>query len=464
MQGARCKARDVRCTPPNRIIKRKDFMVYFNLVEKRSIYYRFWRRWLGRFFTAVYYRRFVVKGVEYLPPVGTPHLIVGNHQNGLLDALCVLFGLPERHTPIFLARADIFKKPAVAKILCFLKILPVYRQRDGKDQLEKNDQIFDFAARMAGEGFSVTLFPEGHHQEGHYLGQFKKGFARIAFAAAERKHFPPDMVVVPAANYYKRHRGLRTEAMLVFGPPVPLSDYYDIYKENPVRAMVLLAQELENRVRDMMLDTPNVAQYAAMDAWRELARKPEERGVEAQLAADKAWAEKVRQMPQEEVEKKGAAAVSLLSRLRAKGFTPAEWPTALKPKEWASKLLCALIYAPMALCGFLLAVVPLGVSRHYAEKFSKAAKTDMLYSTFHFVLDFLLSVVLYLLLAIVYAALVRAAWWMLPVVFFVCFAFRVAYVEYRLFIVHSYRQLRATMARKDTELAAAIEEFRERFR
>ncbi len=435
-------------------------MVYFDIVEKRSVYYRFWRRWIGRFFSGVYYRRFVVRGQENLPPVGTPYMIVSNHQNGLLDALCILFGLPERHTPVFLARSDIFTKPFVAKILCFCKLLPIFRQRDGKEQLGKNEAIFDFAARMIGEGMAVSLFPEGHHQEGHYLGRFKKGFARIAFDAAERKHFPADMLIVPAANHYVRYRGHRTEAMLTFGRPVRLADYYAAYRENPVRAMVLLAEELEGRVRGMMLDTPCPERYAAMDAWRELARDPEETDVEAMLAADRAWAAAVRAMPEAEAERRFEAASRVSAEIRRKGFSPAEWPVAVRLKTLVTDAFCLLIYAPFALCGFVLTALPFGLSWHLAGRFSKAAKTDMLFSTFHFVLDLLLTVLCNLIYTVLFAVFVRSTWWMLPVVFALCFVLRVAYVEYRAFCRKCVRLCRAYAARKDAGLAAAVAEVR----
>lgn len=435
-------------------------MVYFNIVEKRSIYYRFWRRWIGRFFAHIYYRRFVVRGTENLPPVGTPFMIVGNHQNGLLDALCILFGLPERHIPIFLARSDIFKKSFVAKILCFCKILPVYRQRDGKEQLGRNEAIFDFAARMMGEGAAVSLFPEGHHQEGHYLGRFKKGFARIAFDAAERKRFPNDMLVVPAANHYVRYRGHRTEAMLTFGRPVRLADYYAAYRENPVRAMVQLSEALEARVRCMMLDTPYPERYAAMDAWREMARAPEVTGVEAMCGADMAWAGRVRELPVAEIDRICKTVEGLRRQLDERGFSPAEWPISATWSDWCVKALCILVYAPFAAIGFLLTALPFGISWQLAGKFSKAAKTDMLFSTFHFVLDLLLTVLCNLIYTVLFAVFVRSTWWMLPMVFAACFAFRVAYVEYRAMVRRFWRQCRAYAARKDAGLAAGMAEVR----
>lgn len=65
-----------------------------------------------------------------------------NHQNALLDALryCLLFLKRCIYT-----RADIFKKKMVAKILRFLKILPIFRIRDGYESLTYNDAVFNEA-------------------------------------------------------------------------------------------------------------------------------------------------------------------------------------------------------------------------------------------------------------------------------------------------------------------------------
>ncbi|MDE5703502.1 MAG: hypothetical protein K2H70_01625, partial [Bacteroidales bacterium] len=93
-------------------------------------------------------------------------------------------------------------------------------------------------------------------------------------------------------------------------------------------------------------------------------------------------------------------------------------------------------------------------------KFSKAAKTDMLFSTFHFVLDLLLTALCNLIYTVLFAVFVRSTWWMLPMVFAACFAFRVAYVEYRAMVRRFWRQCRAYAARKDVGLAAGMAEVR----
>ncbi len=90
--------------------------------------------WHNNFF----YRRVIVLGRDNIDP--NDNLIFApNHQNALMDALAVLFTL--KGQPVFLARADIFKKRFIASILYSFKLLPVYRIRDGFGTLKENDDI-----------------------------------------------------------------------------------------------------------------------------------------------------------------------------------------------------------------------------------------------------------------------------------------------------------------------------------
>ncbi|MEI6062544.1 MAG: 1-acyl-sn-glycerol-3-phosphate acyltransferase, partial [Bacteroidota bacterium] len=68
----------------------------------------------------LYYRRITVVGLEKIP-ADTPVIYAPNHQNALMDPLAVAFAA--RRQLAFLARADIFQKPAVARLLNMLQIL-----------------------------------------------------------------------------------------------------------------------------------------------------------------------------------------------------------------------------------------------------------------------------------------------------------------------------------------------------
>ena len=73
-----------------------------------------------------------------LIPANTGILYAVNHQNAFLDPI-VIAGKTKEPT-YFLTRADIFKKPLVAKLLSMIYMLPIYRQRDGVDTIRMNQK------------------------------------------------------------------------------------------------------------------------------------------------------------------------------------------------------------------------------------------------------------------------------------------------------------------------------------
>ena len=99
----------------------------------------------------LYYVRLVVRlsysrvlhvGAENIPRDGAV-IFASNHANTLMDAMVVLC---YNHRPkVFVARADIFRHPTLAKIFTFLKIMPIMRQRDGYKAVKQNQETIDKA-------------------------------------------------------------------------------------------------------------------------------------------------------------------------------------------------------------------------------------------------------------------------------------------------------------------------------
>lgn len=381
-------------------------MVYFKIVERKSFWYSFFRKWLGMVFSHAYYRRFYVFGKNNLPAAGTPFMMVGNHQNGLIDALAILFALPLRYKVVFLARADIFKKKTIIKILNFCKIMPVYRQRDGRDSLGENSAIFDESAKLVGMGFPVTLFPEGRHQEGHYLGQIKKGFARIAFEAAERNGFPEEMVIVPVGNHYSDYFARRARLIISFGEPIRLSRYYAEYRENPPRAMTLLAEEVQKALQNLMLDIPDPENYADYDFLREVVRPQicREQGLRPnyfpdQFKADCIFAERLgKKSNLEEIRHKTAEYRNVLDKLHVSTQEVTNVPTL---GILVLRFLLLLLGLPIALYGICFTGLPVWIGRRRSASMARAIKNPMLRTSFDFVLTQLIFTGLFYLLYIV---------------------------------------------------------------
>lgn len=382
-------------------------MVYFKIVERKSFWYSFFRKWLEMVFSRAYYRRFYIFGKNNLPVAGTPFMMVGNHQNGLIDALAILFAMPLRYKVVFLARADIFKKKIAAKILNFCKIMPVYRQRDGRDTLGENAAIFDESAKLVGMGFPVTLFPEGHHQEGHYLGQIKKGFARIAFDAAERNGFPEDMAVIPVGNHYSDYFAKRADLLVRFGEPIRLSRYYNVYAENPAKAMTLLAEEVHVALQNLMLDMPDPENYAVYDFLRVVVRPRicREQGLDPdyfpdQFRADRIFAKRLggQKNSLAEIRQKASQYRNRLETLRLDAETVSR-PATLG--ILVLRFLLILLGLPIALYGLCFTGLPVWIGRRKSASIARSIKNPMLRTSFDFVLTQLIFTGSFYLLYIV---------------------------------------------------------------
>jgi len=163
-------------------------------IEKYSARYALLKTFAGFWHNNVFYRKVIVHGRENINP--DHHLIFApNHQNALMDALAVLF--THKGQPIFLARADIFKRKSIAAILYFLKILPVYRIRDGFSSLKSNDEIFSKTIDVLKHKNGLVILPEGDHSGFRRLRQLKKGICRIAFQSDEATGYNLKIKIIP---------------------------------------------------------------------------------------------------------------------------------------------------------------------------------------------------------------------------------------------------------------------------
>ena len=202
--------------------------------------------WHNKFF----YRKVIVVGKDNFNP--DDYLIYApNHQNALMDALAVLF--THKGQPVFLARADIFKSKIIASILYFLKILPVYRIRDGIENLKSNDWIFNKTVDVVRNRNGLVILPEGEHVGIRRLRQLKKGICRIAFHAVEATGFRLNIKIIPVGIEFTHYSRIRQVLTVVYGKPITITQYYDSYKRNPQRAMNELKKELSDEMQKLVV-------------------------------------------------------------------------------------------------------------------------------------------------------------------------------------------------------------------
>ena len=240
----------------------------FHNVEKWDWKYALLKQFV-RFNFKSYFKRIIVQGKNNIPK-DKPIIYVPNHQNALMDALAVLS--TTKGQPVFLARSDIFKKPLLNKILTFLKMIPIYRIRDGYGNLKMNDEIIQKITDILSQNHSLILFPEGNHGEKRKLRPLKKGVSRIAFQAEEAFHFDLDIQIIPVGLDYTNYIKFNHELFVNYGKPISLKSYLPLYKENPAKAHNAVIEKIASSLKPLMLQVSSTSFYELINSARYIFR------------------------------------------------------------------------------------------------------------------------------------------------------------------------------------------------
>ena len=206
------------------------------------------------------YRSILQVGRENIPTDGAI-IFAPNHTNTLMDALVVL---TMDHKPkVFVARADIFKNRKLAKILTFLKIMPIMRQRDGFQAVKKNQETIDKAVDVLKDKIPFCIFPEGTHLAKFSSLPLSKGILKIAFQAHEQMPQVP-LYIVPVGIRYGNHFRFRSTIRMEFGKPINVGAYLT---ENahltPQEQMNGMKNLLTDRLHATLFRIPNDEDYDA---------------------------------------------------------------------------------------------------------------------------------------------------------------------------------------------------------
>ena len=195
-----------------------------------------------------HYRSVTIKGRENLPQHDA-YILAPCHQNALMDALLILLIHPR---PIaFLARADIFQKKAQAKALNFLRIGPVYRIRDGRDNLSRNDQVFRNSREVLEKGVPLCLMAEGTHNDKHQMLPLVKGMFRIACGTQKELGDKP-LYIVPVGLDYDHYEDLYHNVCINIGKPIDVRPFMAEYETNEPVALNQMRQALAEGLGQQM--------------------------------------------------------------------------------------------------------------------------------------------------------------------------------------------------------------------
>lgn len=210
------------------------------------------------------FRRYKVIGKENIPQ-DAACIFGANHTNTLMDALVPLSINNEKK--VFIARGDIFKKPTIAKIMHFCRILPIYRIRDGfKSVKDNNSEIIEKAADVIRDNVKLFLYPEATHRTKHSLRQLSKGIFHIALEANRQFGHEKPVYIVPTGIEYGDYFRYRSTVLISFGKAINVTEYVNQHKdENEAIIMNGLRDLLSERLAAQISFIPdNEENYEAI--------------------------------------------------------------------------------------------------------------------------------------------------------------------------------------------------------
>ncbi|SDE03728.1 1-acyl-sn-glycerol-3-phosphate acyltransferase [Pricia antarctica] len=171
----------------------------------------------------LYYGNIKISGLQNVPR-NEPVLFLPNHQGALMDVLLIVTDCHRK--PFFLTRSDVFERTTLIKFFAFLRMLPIYRIRDGRESLKKNRAIFDQCSQLFGQNHAMVMFPEANHNIKRRVRPLSKGFTRILLNTLKRN---PELKIhiIPVGMNYRSNTGFPDKVALNYGMPIVANDYYD---------------------------------------------------------------------------------------------------------------------------------------------------------------------------------------------------------------------------------------------
>lgn len=196
------------------------------------------------------YRKIEVTGKENIPTDGAV-IIAPNHCNTLMDALVILQAFKDES--VFGARADIFNKPFIAKIMTFVRILPMVRQRDGLRNVLKNNETQEIIVDTLENKVRFCMYPEGRHRPAHSLQTLGKGTFRAALAANSKFGDKMPVYIVPTGIEYGDYFRYRSTCLITFGEAINVTEFVKgLNVENEVQMIEPLRKELVSRMSKLI--------------------------------------------------------------------------------------------------------------------------------------------------------------------------------------------------------------------
>ena len=210
----------------------------------KLIWYHFVKLYIQIGF-AFYFKSIKIVGKENIPK-NKGVLFVSNHQNALIDPL--LIAVTNSRVTHFLTQAVVFKNAIVKQLLFSVNMIPIYRIRDGRNSISKNDEIFEHCYQLLNKKQAVLIFAEGSHNIQRRIRPLSKGFTRIVFGALDQN---PDQEIdiIPIGFNYSNAKKYASNLSIHYGKPITVNQFWEYNDKN--EGVLELKDEVSNSLKKL---------------------------------------------------------------------------------------------------------------------------------------------------------------------------------------------------------------------
>ena len=195
------------------------------------------------FTTRTCLRSIKIEGLENIPRSGAV-LLAPNHCATLMDPLLQL-QIPGLIG--FGARSDIFENPKTARLLRWMRIVPLARERNGLAEVAKNFEVFDEIVDCLDHDIPFCMYAEGTHRAERGMLPLKKGLFRVAKMASDQLGKP--VFIYPIGTCYEDFFRGQTRVRMRVGEPMEIAEEFAKRADKPEAEIYReLCEELRERV------------------------------------------------------------------------------------------------------------------------------------------------------------------------------------------------------------------------
>jgi len=305
------------------------------------------------------------------------------------------------------------------------------------------------------------MFPEAMHQQGRYLGTFKKGVPRICFEAEEAADYQLRLQVLPVNLHYSNNRNFREKLLIEIGKPFEFGELLEAYKNNPNDAYLQFNEKARAILKPMVLDIEDTEHYEEYNLLRDIVRRyriknnykkhnyfdefNEEKKVIAEIDTLKAE-------NSEKFEILMAEAKKYAESLKKLNFRDWLVNKKLTGFRLVAKTLLMVLFFPFFLFGLINNVLPCLPARLLTKKI----KDKVFTGSINFVIGFILFPVWYLLICIA-ASLISHSFIIGLSYTILAFISLFVYYRYKVTVLKLWHSRRYFLKRKTEEVISLME-------